>query len=260
MATISGNVNLSELETPGAAEVILMSSDCSSVIDETTSDPVTGAYSFTGLPDGAAYRIMVRAQPTYRSKVFGPVYSSDPVLFDGSTFAGWTLVGVPTPAIDSSVGLPAPSLAVQNSSQYAYIESTVPLDSAPATIEFDVRVTGGGQSLFDFPFGCDVSGDGPYLRIECRPSNSSGIGDRAAWTSFPAPSAGLAPNQAPDVWHHVRIVVKSATLVDWYLNDVLIGSDIAVDINGSYIGLSSYASSGSTTKSNIDNLAIYPGV
>lgn len=258
MATISGTVNLSDLEVPGAAEVILMSSDCSSVVDTTTSDPVTGAYSFTGLPDGAAYRIMVRSQPTYRSKIFGPVYTSDSLVFDGSTYAGWTLVGSPTPAVDSPVGLPPPSLAVENGTQYAYIESTLPLDTAPATIEFDVRVTAGSGALFDFPFGCDASGAGPYLRIECRPGNVSGIGLRASWTSFSVPTG--APNQAPDTWHHVRISVKSDTLIDWYLNDVLMGEDIAVVINGSYIGLSAYATSVALSKSNIDNLVIYPGV
>ena len=261
MATISGTVNLSELEVPGAATVILMSSDCSAVIATTTSDPVTGAYSFTGLADGLSCRIMVRAQPTYRSKIFGPVYTSDPVVFDGSTYAGWTLVGTPTPAIDSGVGLPQPSFAVENGSQYAYILSTVPLNTAPATIEFDVRVTAGPWAVFDFPFGCNSSGAGPYLRIECRPGNSSGIGPRSAWTAFSIPAGGLAANQAPDTWHHVKIVVKSSTLVDWYLNDVLIGADVAVTMSGSYIGLSAYATAGVIlSKTNVDNLVIYPGV
>lgn len=258
MATISGNVNLSDLEVPGAAEVILLSADCSTVIAETTSNGTTGYYEFTGLPDGNAYRVMVRATG-YRSKIFGPVYSSDAIVFDGSTYAGWTLVGTPTPAVDPSIGWPAPSLKVTNGSQYAYIESTIPLN-APATIDFDVMVEGGGQSLFDFVFGANSSGSGPYLRIECRPSNNCGIAQRSSWTSFPAPSVGTTPAVAANVQHHVRIVIKSSTLVDWYLNDVLIAANVPVTINGDYIALSAFATSGVVLKqSNIDNLVIAPG-
>lgn len=258
MATISGNVTIGSSGTPGAATVVLLSSDCSTVVATTTSNASTGYYEFLGLPDGAAYRVLVRATG-YRTKVFGPIYTSDPMFFDGSTYAGWTLVGSPAPAIDSSRGWAAPSLSVANGTQYAYIQSTVPL-SQPATIDFDVYVEGtGGQPVFDFVFGANATGAGPYVRIDCRPSNLCGIGSRSSWTSFTAPNAGTTPNVPSDRVYHVRVVIKAGSVVDWYLDEVLIASDVPVTINGNYIGLSAYAVSVVLSKSNIDNILIAPG-
>lgn len=256
MATISGNVNLGSSETPGAATVVLLSSDCMTVVATTTSNATTGYYEFTGLPDSTAYRILVR-HPTYRAKIFGPVYSTDPLFFDGSTYAGWTLVG--SPVVDNSRGWPAPSLSVAGGTQYAYILSSIALNQ-PATIDFDVYTESGTFPLFDFVFGANSSGAGPYLRIESRPANNCGIGSRSSWTTSVAPNVGLTANVPANQVYHVRIVIKSSTLVDWYLNEILIASDVAVTINGNYIGLAAYAVFGEAlSKSNIDNILIAPG-
>lgn len=77
MATIDGIVTIGLSETPGEATVVLLNDAGTSVIATTVSDSVTGAYSFTGLADETAYRIVVMGGSEYRSRAYGPCMTPD---------------------------------------------------------------------------------------------------------------------------------------------------------------------------------------
>jgi hypothetical protein len=72
MATIDGIVTLSDLETPGEATVLLLNEAGTTLVASTTSDPVTGEYSFTGLAGSTTFYVVVMGDGVYRSKVYGP--------------------------------------------------------------------------------------------------------------------------------------------------------------------------------------------
>ncbi len=73
MATINGIVTIGDTEIPGQADVLLLNAAGTEVVASTTSDPVSGAYSFDGLPSGATFRVLVLGGGVYRSRAFGPV-------------------------------------------------------------------------------------------------------------------------------------------------------------------------------------------
>jgi len=82
MATINGIVTIGDTEIPGQADVLLLNAAGTEVVASTTSDPVSGAYSFDGLPSGATFRVLVLGGGVYRSRAFGPVTPFDPAQQD----------------------------------------------------------------------------------------------------------------------------------------------------------------------------------
>lgn len=71
MADISGTVTVEGVLSE--ATVLLLDATCENVLDETTSDPVTGAYSFTGLAAETDFFVVVLGGGVYRSVVYGPI-------------------------------------------------------------------------------------------------------------------------------------------------------------------------------------------
>jgi len=69
---ISGIVTIGASEVPGEARVLLLNQQENAVVAQTTSDPVTGAYEFAGLPPSSTYRVVVLGDGAYRSKAYGP--------------------------------------------------------------------------------------------------------------------------------------------------------------------------------------------
>lgn len=78
MATINGVVTIGVSETPGAATVCLFNEPGNVLVATTTSNASTGAYSFTGVPDGLQYRVVVLGDNVYRSRAYGPCVVGDP--------------------------------------------------------------------------------------------------------------------------------------------------------------------------------------
>lgn len=78
MATINGTVTIGVSETPGKATVLLFNESGDTLVATTTSDPSTGTYAFTGVPDGMQYRIVVLGDNEYRSRAYGPCIVGDP--------------------------------------------------------------------------------------------------------------------------------------------------------------------------------------
>lgn len=82
MADINGVVTLGSSETLGEATVLLFNEAGDTIVASTTSDPVTGAYAFTGLA-ASVYRVAVMGAGVYRSKLYGPcVAGVDPAWAD----------------------------------------------------------------------------------------------------------------------------------------------------------------------------------
>lgn len=120
MADINGIVTIGASNTPGAATVLLFNEAGDTIVASTTSDPVTGAYSFTGLAAGT-YRVAVMGDGAYRSKMYGPCAADvDPYFANvvsllnmegadgGTTFADSTGARVWAPSgsvhIDTALG------------------------------------------------------------------------------------------------------------------------------------------------------------
>lgn len=78
MATIDGIVTIGPSATPGEATVLLFNEPGDTIIASTTSNSSTGVYSFTGLPEGVQYRVVVMGAGVYRSRAYGPCVVSDP--------------------------------------------------------------------------------------------------------------------------------------------------------------------------------------
>ena len=78
MAEINGVVTIGKSSTPGEATVLLFNEAGDTIVASTTSDPVTGEYSFDGLAEGITYRVAVMGNGVYRSRVYGPCIVADP--------------------------------------------------------------------------------------------------------------------------------------------------------------------------------------
>lgn len=257
MADINGIVTIGDAQVPGEATLLLLNASCTTILDETTSDPVTGEYTFTGVSAGTRYYIFVWGENIYRSRVLGPIIVGGNLVYDGSTYTGWTTVGSPT--IDNTKGNPAPpSFKVgPGSNVYAYIESSIPL-GVGVSIEWTVWVpsTEGSNRLLDLVFGANATGGGVQLRAEARTDGSQcGISVRTSWGAASVPSVATTGPISTDAWHRFRVQITAADKCSWYLDDVLIAADITIAILGNYIGMCSVAGV-SLSGGNVDNITI----
>lgn len=258
MADITGIVTIGDTHVPGEATLLLLNSTCSAILDETTSDPVTGEYVFTGASEGSIYYIFVWGEDIFRSRVLGPLQVGGDVIYDGSDFTGWTTVGSPT--IDATKGEPPPSYKVgPGSAVYAYTESPIPLVTG-VSIEWRVRLpsdVGDSDYLLDLVFGANGSGSGVQLRAEGRTDGSQcGISTRTSWGAANVPSIGMTGPISLDTWHTFRVEITDVDKCSWYLNGALVASNLTIAINGNFIGLCCVAGV-TIAGGNVDNIQIF---
>lgn len=168
---------------------------------------------------------------------------------DGSSLTGWTVSGV---TVDSTLGNPAPSFRAYPTNTYAYIAPAGISDLIGKSIKFDCKL-GSSTPLANLFFGCNSSGAGRMLRIEGRSGNNCGIATTTGWTSWSAPANTFAP-VTDGAWHTYKIDIKAGPVVDVWLDNVKVLSNVSIALSGTYIGLSGDAGS---SGGNFDNLSIF---
>lgn len=165
------------------------------------------------------------------------------VLFssDGSSLTGFTNNNL---SITNTVGNPSPSFQAVSGDNYAYYN----LGSSflNTTIIFDVNV----GRICDFPFACNSSGSGQFIRLDARGAgNRSGFAATASWTSWSGPSTGSPVS--PSVWYNIKIVISSSGVASWYLNNVLQSQTYTIANNGTYFGMQADKGGGTSYFDNI---------
>ncbi len=155
---------------------------------------------------------------------------------DLSTPTAWTNSGC-TVSAAQEISAGVTSILATPGSNYAYIDA---ISFAGKTISFGVYLPSSG--LCNFFFGCSGSGSGVGLRLDSR-ADPSGFFSASSFTSG---TAGGGPNSAvpSGIWHNIVIVVASGgTTATWYVDNVAMQTNVAISLNGNYLGLNGDAGS-----------------
>ena len=160
-------------------------------------------------------------------------------VYDGTTLSGWTLgnIGVSSVvSLSTSEGNSAPPAFYVPYSTYAYreFEPAVTSTLIGKTITFNVKPIVGVTQLCNFFFGCDKTGAGPMLRLDCRTGYSSNTTTAVAWDEWGYPTTGT--QVVAGVWHAIKIDITEASYAQWYLDGVL-QETIPVTLKGNYIAI-----------------------
>ena len=158
----------------------------------------------------------------------GAAAGTGPFYARGDDLAGWQIAG--GVFVDSVYGHPVPSFQVPGG---AYAWRDIGFSFLGTTIEFQMRVMGGG--MCNFFFGCNSGGTGNMFRFECRKPRPSGFATTSDWMSWNEPFG--AARVTSNTWYAIRIEIRPAGVCACYYNGVQQVNGFVMGNQGSCLGL-----------------------